>query len=72
MEKPISSRKTSTSALLTTPKPLTIPWKKSYDQPKAVYYKAETKPTKVHLVKTMVFPGAMYGCESWTMKKPEC
>ena len=25
--------------------------------------------TKVHLVKTMVFPGVMYGCESWTVKK---
>ena len=29
-------------------------------------------PAKVHLVKAMVFPGIMYGCESWTMKKPEC
>ena len=28
-------------------------------------------PTKVHLVKTMVFPVVMYGCESWTMKKAE-
>ena len=28
--------------------------------------------TKVHLVKAMVFPVVMYGCESWTMKKPEC
>ena len=28
-------------------------------------------PTKVHLVKTMVFPGVMYGCESWTIKKAE-
>ena len=27
-----------------------------------------TLPTKVHLVKSMVFPGVMYGCESWTMK----
>ena len=27
--------------------------------------------TKVRLVKTMVFPGVMYGCESWTMKKAE-
>ena len=26
-------------------------------------------PTKVHLVKAMVFPGVMYGCESWTIKK---
>ena len=31
-----------------------------------------TLPTKVHLVKTMVFPVAMYGCESWTVKKAEC
>ena len=29
-------------------------------------------PTKVHLVKTMVFPVVMYGCESWTIKKAEC
>ena len=30
-----------------------------------------TLPTKVHLVKTMVFPIVMYGCESWTLKKAE-
>ena len=29
-------------------------------------------PTKVHLVKAMVFPLVMYGCESWTIKKAEC
>ena len=29
-------------------------------------------PTKVHLVKVMVFPVVMYGCESWTIKKAEC
>ena len=29
-------------------------------------------PTKVHLVKTMVFPVVMYGCESWTIRKVEC
>ena len=29
-------------------------------------------PTKVHLVKAMVFPLVMYGCESWTVKKAEC
>ena len=28
-------------------------------------------PTKVHLVKAMVFPVVMYGCENWTIKKPE-
>ena len=31
-----------------------------------------TLPTKVHLVKAMVFPLVMYGCESWTIKKAEC
>ena len=31
-----------------------------------------TLPTKVHLVLAMVFPIVMYGCESWTIKKPEC
>ena len=33
--------------------------------------RAMTLPTKVHLVKTMVFPVVMYGCESWTVKKAE-
>ena len=31
-----------------------------------------TLPTKVHLVKAIVFPGVIYGCESWTVKKAEC
>ena len=31
-----------------------------------------TLPTKVHLVKAVVFPLVMYGCESWTIKKTEC
>ena len=31
-----------------------------------------TLPTKVHLVKAMVFPVIMYGCESWAIKKAEC
>ena len=31
-----------------------------------------TLPTKVHLVKAMVFPVVMYGCESWTVKKTGC
>ena len=31
-----------------------------------------TFPTKVHLVKAMVFPVVMYGCESWTIKKAKC
>ena len=43
------------------------PWKESYDQPR--YH---IKPTKVHLVKAMVFPVVMYGCESWIIKQAEC
>ena len=31
-----------------------------------------TLPTKVHIVKAMVFPVVLYRCESWTIKKPEC
>ena len=31
-----------------------------------------TLPTKIHLVKSMVFPVVMYGCERWTVKKAEC
>ena len=31
-----------------------------------------TLPTKVHIVKAMVFPVVMYGCENWTIKKAEC
>ena len=31
-----------------------------------------TLPTKVHLVKAVIFPVVMYGCESWTVKKAEC
>ena len=31
-----------------------------------------TLPTKINLVKAMVFPVVMYGCESWTVKKAEC
>ena len=34
--------------------------------------KVATLPTKVHIVKAMVFPGVMYKCESWTIKKAEC
>ena len=31
-----------------------------------------TVPTKVHVVKAMIFPVVMYGCENWTIKKAEC
>ena len=34
--------------------------------------KDTTLPTEVHIVKTMVFPVVMYGCESWTIRKAEC
>ena len=43
------------------------PWKES-DQLKS---RDITLPTKVHLVKAMVFPVFMYGCESWSVKKSE-
>ena len=33
--------------------------------------KSRDIPTKIHLVKAMVFPVVMYGCESWTVKKAE-
>ena len=45
----------------------------SYDQPRLrIQSRDITFPTKVHLVKAMVFPVVMYGCESWTVKKAEC
>ena len=48
------------------------PWKESYDQPDSVLKSRDiTLPTKVCLVKAMVFPAVMYGCESWTVKKAE-
>ena len=48
------------------------PWKKSYDQPRQHIKKQRfALPTKVHLVKAIVFPVVMYRCESWTIKKAE-
>ena len=47
------------------------PWKKSCDQPRNLKSRAISLPTKVHLVKAMVFPVVMHGCESWTIKKAE-
>ena len=56
---------------VTNPKnSLLTPWKKSYDQPRKS--RDITLPTKVRLVKAMVFPVVMYGFESWTVKKAEC
>ena len=47
-------------------------WKESYDQPSSILKSRHvTLPTMVHVVKAMVFPVVMYGCESWTVKKPE-
>ena len=49
------------------------PWKKSYDQPRQHIKKQRHYfANKGHLVKAMVFPVVMYGCESWTVKKAEC
>ena len=48
------------------------PWKKSYDQPRSILKRRDiTLLTKFCLVKAMVFPVVMYGCESWTIKKAE-
>ena len=44
---------------------------KSYGQPKQHTKNQRSLPTKVYLVKAMVFPVVMYGCESWTIKKDE-
>ena len=46
------------------------PWKESYDKPRQhVKNRDITLPTKVHIVKAMVFPAFTYGCERWTTKK---
>ena len=48
------------------------PWKESYDQPRQHIKKQRHYfITRVRLVKAMVFPVVMYGCESWTIKKAE-
>ena len=48
-----------------------IPSKKSYDQLSVLKSRYVTLLTKVCLVKAIVFPVVMYGCESWTIKKAE-
>ena len=48
----------------------TAPWKESYDS--ILKSRDITLPTKVCLVKDMVYAVVMYGCESWTIKKAEC
>ena len=47
-------------------------WKKSYDQPDNILKSRDINlPTTVCLVRAMVFPVVMYGCESWTVNKAE-
>ena len=48
------------------------PGKKSYDKLRVLKIRDITLPTKVGIVKAMVFPVVMYGCENWTIKKAEC
>ena len=48
------------------------PWKESYDQLDSILKSRDiTLPAKVRLIKAMVFPVIMYGCENWTIKKSE-
>ena len=48
-------------------------WRKVMTNPDSILKSKDiTLPTKVHLVKAMVFPVVMYGCETWTVKKAEC
>ena len=62
----------SLQMMTTAMKLISSPWKKSYDQPDSVLKSRNiTLPTKICLVKAMVFPVVMYGCESWTIKKAE-
>ena len=47
--------------------------KKSYDQPRQhIKKQRQYFATKVHIVKAMIFPVVMYGCEGWAIKKAEC
>ena len=49
------------------------PWMKSYDQPSSILKSRDISwLTKVPIVKAMVFPVVMYGCDSWTIKNAEC
>ena len=47
------------------------PWKESYNQPRQHIQKQKHYFANFCLVKVMVFPVVMYGCESWTIKKAE-
>ena len=50
---------------------LLAPWKKTYDMYSVSKSRDITSLTKIHVVKAMVSPVVMYGCESWTIKKAE-
>ena len=52
---------------------MTASWQESYDKPGQCVTKRKdiTLRTKVHIVKAMVLPVAMYSCDSWTIKKAE-
>ena len=53
-------------------KDILTPWKKVMTNLDSILKRRDiTLPTKVHLVKSVVFPVVMYGCESWTIKKAE-
>ena len=47
------------------------PWKENYDKLSVLKCRDITLPTKVCIVKAMVFPVFMYECETWTIKKAE-
>ena len=49
-----------------------VPWKKSYDELSILKSRDIILPTKVCIVKAMIFPVVMYGCKSWSIKKAEC
>ena len=48
------------------------PWKNSYDQLRILKSTDISLPAKIRLVKAVIFPVVMYGCESWIIKKAEC
>ena len=49
-----------------------VPWKESYDKPRQCIKSRDlTSLTKDHIIKAVVFPLVIHGCESWTIKKTE-
>ena len=52
-------------------KKMLTPWKKTANLDSILKSRDITLPTKVHLIKAMVFPVVRYGCESWSVKKAE-